>query len=300
MKQVSRKQIRANRRNALRSTGPRTPEGKRAVRWNALKHGLLAREVVLPVGEGNEDAEEFQNLLAELRDDLEPAGVLEEILVEKIAVCYWRLRRVLRAEMGEIRQRVAGVAGSMLLPMARQVQIAENWSAEGKPTDLAVNSLGVEVLLRLLEKFEQEVERTGSLSNASREAIAKYFSLGSRRLASQCATLWPLPTDGTSIHPAPEAPPPPPTGRQELLSILGEEKERLEAELAAARHKEDRRLDSQEARLGVPEALDKLLRYESALERQLYRALHHWERMQRRRKGELLPPPLSVDFSCER
>ena len=300
MAQVSLKKIATNRRNALRSTGPRTPEGKRAVRWNALKHGLLAREVVIPVGEGKENPDDFRNLLAQLRDDLQPAGVLEEILVEKIAVCYWRLRRVLRSEMGEIRQRLDGVAHSVFLPLVMQFQMAEKWNAEGKPTDLTVNSLGVEFLLRLLENFEREVEQTGSLSDHSREAIAKYFSHGEGRLASRCSALWPVRADGARVHPAPEEPTAVPADKQALRKILGEEKERLEAALAVARDREDRRLDSKEARSSIPEALEKFLRYESALERQLYRALHHFERIQRRRKGEMVPPPVSVDFSCER
>src|SRR5205807_417954 len=42
------KQIEANRRNALKSTGPKTPGGKAAVRLNALRHGLRAHAVVLP------------------------------------------------------------------------------------------------------------------------------------------------------------------------------------------------------------------------------------------------------------
>jgi len=49
----SDKQVQANRRNALKSTGPRTPEGKAAVRQNALRHGLLSKETLLP-GEDQE------------------------------------------------------------------------------------------------------------------------------------------------------------------------------------------------------------------------------------------------------
>ena len=50
---TSDKKAQANRRNALKSTGPKTPEGKTAVRLNALKHGLLSRETLLP-GEDEE------------------------------------------------------------------------------------------------------------------------------------------------------------------------------------------------------------------------------------------------------
>jgi hypothetical protein len=58
-------QIEANRRNALRSTGPRTPAGKQASRLNALRHGLRASEVIIP---GQEDPEEFEATLSELID----------------------------------------------------------------------------------------------------------------------------------------------------------------------------------------------------------------------------------------
>ena len=45
---TSEKQAEANRRNALNSTGPKTPEGKAAVSHNALRHGLLSRDILLP------------------------------------------------------------------------------------------------------------------------------------------------------------------------------------------------------------------------------------------------------------
>ena len=54
---TSDKQADANRRNARKSTGPKTPEGKAAVRLNALKHGLLANDVLLP-GEDESALEE--------------------------------------------------------------------------------------------------------------------------------------------------------------------------------------------------------------------------------------------------
>lgn len=65
-------QVRANRTNAQRSTGPRTAAGKAASRLNALKHGVLAKHVVLP----NEDAEEFDALKAGVYQQLQPLGEL--------------------------------------------------------------------------------------------------------------------------------------------------------------------------------------------------------------------------------
>ncbi len=104
---ISQKQLEANRRNAQLSTGPKTPEGKQRVKWNALKHGLLAKSVVIPARDGFENRYEFESLLRKLHHELKPIGILEEMLVEKIAVAYWRLRRAVRAESGEIRDRIS-------------------------------------------------------------------------------------------------------------------------------------------------------------------------------------------------
>ena len=102
---TSEKQIEANRRNAQKSAGPSTPEGKAAIRHNALKHGILARETVITRDDFQEDASEFELLLDDLTADRDPQGPLEALLVQGIAICYWRLRRILRAdtmEFGEV------------------------------------------------------------------------------------------------------------------------------------------------------------------------------------------------------
>jgi hypothetical protein len=91
---TSEKRVQANRRNALKSTGPKTPEGKAAVRMNALKHGLLSEDILLP----GEDGEALQDLGERLRDELRPVGELEDLLVERIVACYWRLGRLGRVE----------------------------------------------------------------------------------------------------------------------------------------------------------------------------------------------------------
>src|SRR5713226_8790897 len=107
---VSERRIQANRRNALRSTGPTTTRGKRTVSRNAIKHGFLAREVVITAGDGEENLEEFHSLLEGLWDSYEPMGVVEESLVQAIAACWWRKARVIRAENGEIRKRLDTIA----------------------------------------------------------------------------------------------------------------------------------------------------------------------------------------------
>ena len=87
-------QIEANRKNAQRSTGPRTTDGRARVASNALKHGLTGKQVVLP----GEDPAEFDSFRSELILDLAPQGALEEILAEKIVADVWRLRRIPQLE----------------------------------------------------------------------------------------------------------------------------------------------------------------------------------------------------------
>ena len=181
-KPISTKKLQANQQNALKSTGPRTAEGKAVSRLNSLKHGLLSQEIVIQSGEGSENGEEYKQLLCRLQQDLEPVGILEEILVEKIAICYWRLARVLRSENAEIRRNFAF-----------------------KPSVL---------------EFPDPLETHPEL-----DAIRSHLSLPGK------------------------------------------------------------------------EAMEKLMRYESSNNRQLFQAVNQLERLQRQRKGELVPAPISVEVS---
>ena len=75
---TTQKQIEANRRNSRRSTGPKTRTGKSESKINAMKHGLLAADLVVR----DEDPVEFAGVLENLVDELRAQGPLEEQLVE--------------------------------------------------------------------------------------------------------------------------------------------------------------------------------------------------------------------------
>jgi len=88
------KQIDANRRNALKSTGPKTPAGKAAVSMKALRHGLRARTVVLP----GENRDEFHQLCDDLEIEWQPQSRTEQFYLEQMVVSQWKLNRM---EAGE-------------------------------------------------------------------------------------------------------------------------------------------------------------------------------------------------------
>jgi hypothetical protein len=87
--------LEANRRNALRSTGPLTPEGKARSSKNALRHGAYS---TLPVVPGLEWSEDWETHRDGIFKSLDPEGALEEALAERVALCFWRLNRVHRYE----------------------------------------------------------------------------------------------------------------------------------------------------------------------------------------------------------
>ena len=101
---TTKKQIKANQNNALLSTGAATEEGKAIVSKNAVKHGIFTQDLIISNGKGKESEEEYIELLNNLYASLNPSGQVEHLLVEKIAVDFWRLRRVLRFETGSIRE----------------------------------------------------------------------------------------------------------------------------------------------------------------------------------------------------
>ena len=98
---IDRRSI-TSRQNALRSTGPRTLAGRGRSALNALRHGLTAARVLLP----GEEQSEFDALKEEAIESFQPQNFLESLLVERIVLAAWRLRRAARAEREILEDRV--------------------------------------------------------------------------------------------------------------------------------------------------------------------------------------------------
>jgi hypothetical protein len=112
---TSERQKAANRANARHSTGPKTQKGKAIVRFNALRHGLLTRDVVLP----GEDADAFEDLWNQVRANLSPVGPIEECLVDRVVNAMWRLQRLARAETALFNWRMHGLKADRLAKQIR-------------------------------------------------------------------------------------------------------------------------------------------------------------------------------------
>jgi len=93
---TSYRQIEANRRNALKSTGPRTEAGKETSRRNAVRHGLTAETVI----DALEDAEDYTEFERAITADYDAQSAVERELVLRLASLLWRLRRATMMETG--------------------------------------------------------------------------------------------------------------------------------------------------------------------------------------------------------
>jgi hypothetical protein len=103
---VSKKQLIANRANALKSTGPNTDEGKDTISQNAVKHGFYCTDIIVNSPHLKEDPAEYELLLTSLFEELKPQTLLQEHLVRKIANSLWRSRRLIAAETARITQQL--------------------------------------------------------------------------------------------------------------------------------------------------------------------------------------------------
>ena len=294
---VSQKQLEANKKNAQKG-GVKTEEGKAIVKYNALKHGLLAKEAVVTLGEGAENPEEFNALLQDLKTQLAPAGSLEEMLVEKIGVAYWRLRRAYRYESGLIR---------------RELDTATDDFHEGRNREFGRKHKTDE---QIEARIAKEQEGLGGWKKDKRDLTRMWKAGKPLEDIYDWEGNWDWLCDKVSyLLPDDDRIWGPKDTREFLNSKAGwtddqiwqahislcDEKVKQHSEAIANLEKEKA---SNELKLQVVKKLgtipskcelDRLLRYEGSIERQFYRALNQLERLQRLRAGDNVPAPVEVD-----
>jgi len=100
---ASEKQVQANRRNAAKSTGPRSQDGKARAARNSVKHGLLSRDMLV----SKEDPEELEAFREGMLAGLAPEGGLEGFLADLVVASGWRLRRAVQMERQIIEDRLS-------------------------------------------------------------------------------------------------------------------------------------------------------------------------------------------------
>lgn len=137
---ASERKIQANRANAKRSTGPRTPEGKAVVARNAVTHGLSTARILL-----DEDLDGYFDHCEEISKALAPIGALEIALAERAARLLWRLGRAERLEY-EVLEFGSERVGEGYRPLL----------LHSGPLNLRANALD---LLNIVQRHETAIDR---------------------------------------------------------------------------------------------------------------------------------------------
>ncbi len=143
---TTEKQLEANRENA-KLGGVKTDEGKEISKYNALKHGILSKEVLL---EG-EDENSLIELGKRIRGEIKPSGEIELILADRIISNIWRLRRFL-----EVERKVMELKREQELTDSFNVNYSSKEQTERKAGREMIVNEDTEILLR----YEAAIERS--------------------------------------------------------------------------------------------------------------------------------------------
>jgi len=190
---TSLRQIEANRHNALKSTGPKTADGKQRSRRNALRHGFTAETVIEPL----ENPEEYRAFEDAIVAEYLPQTPVEQELVHRLASLFWRLRRATSIETGLLRMQSEILHA---FRSSRQNQnVARPSAGEGTPRALAGTGPEFRQDVVLGAKHEQELHPQGDrphAANASRDIAISFLRLANLdseivdRLSRYEAALW--------------------------------------------------------------------------------------------------------------
>ncbi len=193
-------QILANRRNALKSTGPRTHHGKAAVSQNAVKHGLSAHRDVI----SSESQADFDLYRDQILDELAPASPMESILAERIVGLSWRLKRVCRIQNQTIDTLSAPDTSSPLAKLTQSLfakgrDLPQDVPSESAPNlplgRLAIKDFSNARVLDRLLMYERRIENSlyKTILELQRLNIIKKMNTGSEMPFNQLATNYACP-----------------------------------------------------------------------------------------------------------
>jgi hypothetical protein len=190
---TSNRQIEANRRNASKSTGPKTEAGKQASRCNAVRHGLTPETVIGAL----EDAEDYQAFEAAVIADYDAQSAVERELVLRLASLLWRLRRATTMETGLFEIQADHLNGfrqtRRLLPASREVVYPMFGRADSNSYDHDLTSPAITTATNMPSAGSKSVgpafDTTVELARCFLR-LANLPNLALERLSRYEATLW--------------------------------------------------------------------------------------------------------------
>jgi hypothetical protein len=279
-----------------KSGGPRTPQGKERSKLNAFKYGLFSTVVVLR----GESRAEYLSLLTGLQQDFQPQGTLETVLVESLAVLWWRKRRLYQAESAEISEKIKFTGSDSFAN-----QYIEAWDlsraaiASGGMLKYSNNLYVVRQAREMLvsirgeitkPEFQEESRIFKKIYGEDQDGATPYGIPLFYEILK--ITAWQKEKSGDK--------PAAVMLREIMLRLVDGEIERLKELEEMLEAEERRRIKFKSVAAFVPgqEVSDRLLRVDAHLSREIEKVLNRLERLQRMRKGQPVPRPVDVNISA--
>jgi hypothetical protein len=279
-KTTSPARIAANQANALKSTGPKTDEGRNASKLNALKHGIFSSEILVRGRHLQEKHEELAALHQRMCDDYHPVGVAEEMLVDQLVTTFWRTRRLQKAEAAEIALSVDRCVEQLQPPDPKRLQ--QQWQkSENVELAMAQSLEGNNLLADQLNAVRRCVVKQGELNP---QAIAfvqfdgePYELTGTLEILLEDLQQNPKKLYGNALRV---------WQKEQVLAFLDGQLAEIGERITILTERESAAEEAQKAAALVPsrEVMDRLGLYETRLRRQFNTALTQLERMQRARR----------------
>jgi|HubBroStandDraft_4_1064222.scaffolds.fasta_scaffold236914_1 hypothetical protein len=290
-KTVTAAKAAANKKNAGNSTGPTSVQGKRNASKNAIRHGILAREVLLP----GESATEFEQLLDETIANLSPVGFPEHAHVEMIFGYLWRSRRVYRAEAGEIRKLQSEFNPRAEIATSEHTQPYRQAITDLKQLDLIAEQIGLEgrvdsVHLDWLRglPYGEPVTMLVDAIELVHQTRDKADGFPDQETPDAAGGKEPNAAKETAISPEENN-----CLRNLLLNSVEGVKRAIQREMLYHGQYLPLKTEAKRDAMQVPQeaVINRLMRYETHLINQMTNAQHRLERMQRLRRGDEVPLP---------
>ena len=253
--------------------------------------GFLGRGLWSSPDDSGDDREEYLRLWESLRADLRPRGALEQLLVEVVASCLLRKRRILQAERGFINIQQKEVEREKPSRPSGYVDVDPFWSADEYDMGYRESGTGsAEELLTKLDALEKEVKEQGHLAASSVNRVAQLWDPTSPNELAFREGLRRLNSVATGEE-APETDEPPAKKcRAVMLQLIDKERQRLLARKEAQEQREAAERHAELDAKAVPdhETVRTLAMHGRRLDQELRVALIQLERLQRARMGDAL------------
>ncbi|MGA7918673.1 MAG: hypothetical protein WCA38_03305 [Candidatus Acidiferrales bacterium] len=285
------------RTDATNASGPRTAKGKQRSSRNALKRGIFSKSLILE----SESRAEYQSLLKGVQENLQPQGTVESALVESLAVILWRKRRLVPAESAEISK-----ARFFAAHNAYETQRVEVWDryrageTAGGMLRPSPNPFLIQEGIDILTKLRDHIEKFGFDQNISSFLLKKLYGVDHdgeppAGIYREFAFLF-LRSAQAQNQNEPGVVDILKNGMVEYFNL---ELKWLESQqlVRTTLHERKGQYEALAALIPQPDAMDRLVRYETHLSREFDRLLNQLERVQRMRRGQSPPPTLNIDVS---